>query len=336
MGLTSWRKAVRIRVFRWALKNMRRAVRNPVAVFEGNLAIRHIVHQLRGKRQLSCGSDFDVRPPIIFVYGFKQSEFFPLYGFAAIETARRHHPGSPIFFIYVHEPFGKYWERIKSGLTLTQIPDFNYYGPAKFKHYAHKADVVRLLALRELGGIYFDIDTVCVKPFHALLKAEFTMGVQAACPNAAGGLCNATMVARPRSRFVKRWLRYYVGFHSKGHDQFWDFHSVKLPWLLAARYPQDIRVLPHNAFFFPLWHRLVEALFVPQSGRRFDLSETYSIHLWNNITRDTLNALDVKYLRGSPHCLYAEILGNDLIEQLSESQRGGFPPEPKVAARAVH
>jgi mannosyltransferase OCH1-like enzyme len=42
-------------------------------------------------------------------------------------------------------------------------------------HVAHKADVVRLQALKETGGIYLDLDTISVKTIDRLLDHPFAM-----------------------------------------------------------------------------------------------------------------------------------------------------------------
>ena len=55
-------------------------------------------------------------------------------------------------------PTGPWWDLIVPHLTLikTIAPD-EIYG-RKLEHFAHKADVLRLLAMKHTGGIYLDID----------------------------------------------------------------------------------------------------------------------------------------------------------------------------------
>lgn len=59
---------------------------------------------------------------------------------------------------YEHLPTGPWWDLIRPHLTLikTQVPESIYGRP--LKHFAHKADVLRLLAMKYSGGIYLDID----------------------------------------------------------------------------------------------------------------------------------------------------------------------------------
>lgn len=286
---------------------------------------------MRSQRE-AIDMQFSGEPPIHFVYGFKQREKFPLYALIAIESARRWHPHSPILFYCVHEPYGRYWEFLKENLTIVKLPNFSYYGLSQIHHYAHKADVVRLLALRELGGIYLDIDTICIRSFTPLLDYEFVMGIQTSSVSAVGGLCNATMVSKRNARFVRRWLRYYNGFRSKGRDKLWDFHSVKLPWLLQIAFPADIKVLPFYAFFFPLWSRVKEAMFTPGSASKNValFEDSYSIHLWNNFTGEFLETLETSDLREHKDWLYTQFAGVELVNKLFQNETATEPPSTKA------
>ncbi len=59
---------------------------------------------------------------------------------------------------YLNLPTGPWWDLLAPQLTLikTTVPD-SYLG-RPISHFAHKADVLRLLAMKHSGGIYLDID----------------------------------------------------------------------------------------------------------------------------------------------------------------------------------
>lgn len=59
---------------------------------------------------------------------------------------------------YEHLPTGPWWDLISRNLTLvkTEIP-IAVYG-RRLSHFAHKADVLRLLTMKHSGGIYLDVD----------------------------------------------------------------------------------------------------------------------------------------------------------------------------------
>jgi len=238
-----------------------------------------------------------------FVYGFKKPEKLPYYAYMAIRSALHYNPGWRAILHYYHEPYGLLWEKLKPLLSLNPIEDFEYYRMARFRHYAHKADIVRLLALKNIGGAYLDIDTLTARSFDPLLKQSFVIGVQ----DEQWGLCNAVMLSQPRARFVTRWLANYASFHSKGRDPLWDFHSVRLPLLMSYTMPSDITVLGRDAFCYPLWMDLVRLLLSDGSARWCDqFASSYVFHLWNNYNEESLDAIDEQFVRSSTS-FYAEI-----------------------------
>jgi hypothetical protein len=137
--------------------------------------------------------------------------------------------------------------------------------------------------LQEYGGIYLDIDTVVLKPFRdaSIMMQDTVLGMEAKHLSITHGrasdddmdpkgLCNAIIVARPQSIFVKRWLDSYEEFDNKQ----WADHSVvscyaddamssphlafvssvqRIPWTLAQLYPTTVTVLSERAFFWPMW-----------------------------------------------------------------------------------
>lgn len=240
-----------------------------------------------------------------FVYGFKDKDELPLYAFIAIQSARFHNPGWPVVFSYVHEPSGIWWERLRNEIECVQLEDFDFFKTARFHHYAHKADVVRLLALHDLGGVYLDIDTLTRRSFSDLLKHEFGMAVQAAVHNSAAGLCNAVMWGHKDARFLKLWIDTYSAFRSKGRDGQWDYHSVRLPAIMLREHADLITILHHRAFFNPLWPD-VERVMFREDGEKWleDVEAAYGFHLWNGAIESRLRSIDLDWLRASKS-LYA-------------------------------
>jgi hypothetical protein len=271
-----------------------RPSRDPVK--ESAAAIDDLLQQLsaiRERTHLPEGTAF-----IHFVYGFKASEEFPFYAYMAVKSAQACNPGWPVVFCFVNEPTGPWWQDIKSSALTVQMPNFDYFQGARFYHYAHKADVVRLLMLRELGGVYLDIDTITARPFSDLLAHEFGMAVQAGFEAHAAGLCNAVMWGKPNAEFLNIWIAEYASFQSKGRDDLWDFHSVKLPAILARQHYDKITILNHRAFFYPLWSDL-ERILLAERGERFlpYLQDAYAFHLWNGATEGALRRLSLESIR---------------------------------------
>jgi hypothetical protein len=234
---------------------------------------------------------------------------FSLSHYLAIKSAVELNKPNSAYFHYEYEPSGEWWEKAKPLLRLKKIkaPD-SFMGRPLF-HVAHKADVVRLLALKETGGIYLDLDTISVKPLTELLNNSFVIGQEfeaAYVPEnlrqkikfnfrkrlglikkkslGFTGLCNAVLLSEKKSDFVNRWLEEYKSFRSKGRDKFWNEHSVKVPILLADKYPESITKLGPYSFHYPLYDKaglcsLFEEVSVFPEAYLHHLWETFS---WNN------------------------------------------------------
>jgi hypothetical protein len=61
---------------------------------------------------------------------------------------------------------------------------------------------------------------------------------------------NAVIVAAPDSRFIDRWLESYQTFD----EGVWAHHSVVVPWQIARDHPDEIQVMNHQSFFWPMWY----------------------------------------------------------------------------------
>jgi len=237
-------------------------------------------------------------PNIIhFVYGFKkQDEEFELYKYISIKSAHDVNKPDKIYFHYHYEPYGYWWDKIKHLLTLNKVELPTEIFGNDLLHYAHRADIVRLQKLNEIGGIYLDIDTICLKSFNDLLDNDFIMGEQNNSNNSeVYGLCNAVILSKPNSNFGMKWYDSYKTFRSKGRDNNWDEHSVIKPLQLSKEYYDDITVLNHNKFFYPLWYTINDVLF----NEEYDLEEykkivknNYCIHLWDTYSHNYLKKLN--------------------------------------------
>ncbi|KAM0787013.1 hypothetical protein ACM66B_006281 [Microbotryomycetes sp. NB124-2] len=208
-----------------------------------------------------------------------------------------------IYMHHVHEPTGFYWNEIKlaidrsktTELVLVKQRDVDQVFGNPVEHYAHKADVLRLEALRDYGGVYLDVDVLVLKDLAPLYKHATVMGMESQ-PDTdprlpPSGLCNAVILSRPFSPFISRWMETYRTFSK---DK-WAKHSVTTPWDLAQAYPSEVSVLNKFAFFWPIWHddhlRLVHrSLSYPFHSKPSHLAPTshsqFTYHLWESVAYD--------------------------------------------------
>ena len=98
---------------------------------------------------------------------------------------------------YVHLPTGPWWELARPLLALHQLPAIEgIYGfPAN--HPAHKADIVRLVALLVMGGVYLDTDVLVLRSFEPLGSPSFAAALEVTAAGELIGLSNAILVAEP-------------------------------------------------------------------------------------------------------------------------------------------
>ena len=240
---------------------------------------------------------------------------FSLSHYLAIKSAADVNNPETIFFHYEIEPTGEWWDKAKPLLTLNKIKAPDSFMGNTLYHVAHKADVVRLQALKEYGGIYLDLDTICVKPLHSLYNHSFIIGqelkpeyipknwrqkikyairkqFQGKKENEINGLCNAALLAEKGSPFVNLWLDTYSSFRSKGRDKYWNEHSVFVPIKLAAENPDKITLLSPYAFHYPLYNKPgLESMFEKVT----DFRDAYLHHLWESFSWEKyLSRLTVK------------------------------------------
>lgn len=115
-------------------------------------------------------------------------------------------------------------------------------------HVAHLSDVLRMEILFHEGGIYLDMDVFVFRSLAPLLAnpKDVVLGHEG---GNRWGLCNAVILARPRARFLGRWIESYASFDANE----WNYHSVLLPKEMSLEYPDEVSALSPTVFFWPTW-----------------------------------------------------------------------------------
>jgi hypothetical protein len=184
-------------------------------------------------------------------------------------------------FYYWAEPSGHWWEKAKPFLNPIRIdPPESIFGNSLVRP-EHVADVLRLQILIERGGVYLDLDVISIRPFAPLMEFDSVMGEEYEV-----GLCNAVILASPGSLFLRRWLSTYRSFDGRE----WNKHSVRVPYLLARQAPEQVHVVSHKSFFWPMyWAKHLEEFFC-KPGSEF-CTESFCAHLWQSFTWPYLEQL---------------------------------------------
>ena len=237
-----------------------------------------------------------------FVFGLKkQTEEFLFSYYIAVYSAYLINNPDVIYFYYHYEPYGIWWEKMKliSSVKLEKISIPTHIGEKKIIKTAHKADWVRMNILYEKGGIYLDIDTICVRPWKHLLDNQVVLGIE--LPNY---ICNAIMFTKPKTEFFKIWLlNYEKAFNPDG----WDEASILLPRALSHNFSHLITLKEADTFFLPNWYE-TEKIFVNKNEIP---SNIISLHLWESNSMKYLKHItDWSWANQNSHTMYGKMLLN--------------------------
>lgn len=227
-----------------------------------------------------------------FVFGLKeQDEPFHFLHYVSLESCRRVLRPDAIYFHHKHAPWGPWWECIRRHLTLVEVDEApevlaaNYAAdrvPPQYR-YAHHADLIRLDALIEHGGVYADIDTIFLRPFEEeLFAAPFVIGREPPVRDELTGedrpsLCNALLMSERDAAFARAW-RAEIAAALNGT---WSNHSGFLPEELSRLRPTGVRIEPAERFFpFPATIAGLSALLEQRAPLP---PSTVSVHLWAHL-----------------------------------------------------
>lgn len=264
---------------------------------------------------------------IHFVFGFSTdvpgTAIFGIHHYIAVKSAALRHPNHKLVMWAGSEPEGNiFWELAKRHFEKIMVqPPTGIYGRPLI-HYAHKADVFRLFALRDHGGIYLDCDTITLRSFEPICCTETVMGPEwDPLAGRVKGLCNATIMARRGANFISRWLDTFEFFNSTGDDRNFELHGVIMPLILARQYSWDIAIAPRNHFFKFDWSgKMLEELFAGNTP----VDDCYSIHLWELLASDYVRALTVERIftvDSTYNCASRNVIGSDYDEILENAPR---------------
>jgi hypothetical protein len=205
-----------------------------------------------------------------FIYGLKGPDE-PLYYFhyLAVLSALLVNKPDAIYFHYQHRPSGPWWDEVERIVIPVQRAAREIVEGKRLAHYAHRADIMRLEVLIEQGGVYLDIDTLCLKPWHTLLDNPFVIGEES-----DRSLCNAVLMSEPGSEFARQWLKLYPQSFTEGE---WANAACVLPHVLA-RVPgmgEQVTILPRKMLHEPTGPVLFDPGEVPP--------ELLVAHWWGHI-----------------------------------------------------
>lgn len=243
----------------------------------------------------------DVIPNDIHFIFFGFTEFGFIH-YLAVKTALDVHKPDNVYLHYTRRPHNNpLWNEIEQLVTLVYVEPPEEFGGVKLERYQYKADITRLDILIRQGGIYMDIDVLSLKPFGSLLNHSCVLGVEA-CPDPnsvdldqALSITNAVLMCKPNHPFMIDWLERTA---DNLINKPWAYHAVCLPLNMVRENKYNVRLEPRKSFM-PFDFR-DDYIFKNDQNRLTELSESYTVHLWETIWwANTLSKIDKEYLRSS-------------------------------------
>ena len=216
---------------------------------------------------------------IHFIYGLSENFAdipFAYVHYLAIRSAKVVNPDCEVVIHYYYAPQNEWWERSKQFATFVKFasPPPDTIHEKVVQHNAHKADLLRVEILLAEGGIYLDIDTLCIKPFAPLMDKPYVMGVEI-WEGQITGLCNAVIFSEAGNEFLRMWYDEFSDFR----PDHWNFMACVKPFHLCRKYPKLIWIEPSESFFRLTWS---DKDLDTAHKEVIPYTRSYSMHLWES------------------------------------------------------
>jgi mannosyltransferase OCH1-like enzyme len=193
----------------------------------------------------------------------------------------------------------------------------------------HRSDKIRLEALLEYGGMYFDFDVLTMRSLDPLRVYPMVMGHEL---SNGTKLCNGNMLAERNAVFLRDWYAHYLSHYD---PKCWECDSVSHPAMAARGQPESVIHTEWDTMNRPNWTPFeLEYLY---GSKTYDYSKNYNVHLWYRshgieYTPKTLNMtipvchLFSKVIEEAKSLFDLEDLEEsvDTMDKKSPSLRGGF------------
>lgn len=217
---------------------------------------------------------------------------FPFYAAMAILRAARLHSCAKIIVFADRAPTGEFWDMVAQVVDLIVVPPFELFGRTKVHSAELRMDIVRLLALIRLGGVFASTDMMMLANMDELADYPMVLGVEASVPVGRPSFGSRLAVGRRGNGFCGKWLEIYGSGDIIDGDP--DRHDCasRLPVRLYAKNPTLVHVLKHDAWFAPSPARARKFLFDAETTEADAalLTDRLALPLWSSVLADDLAA----------------------------------------------
>ena len=214
---------------------------------------------------------------------------FRIIKWLAVMSATKFIKPDSITFFASEALRGCWWNRTKSFVNVEIVPKQAWVTKLNGKQVtelAHKSDFLRIEMLYRRGGIYMDTDIIVQNSFDPLLNEQVILSEELPGVPDVG-----VLVARKHSCFMCNFMKKACQNFNGG----WTSHSVQT---LRNMYKHDWKkynggmILKRRVGFVTFdWSEIRELYEVNIKKLSFDVSQAYSIHLYNHIAAKYLKKL---------------------------------------------
>lgn len=224
---------------------------------------------------------------------------FSYFHYLNVLSAKQINVDYKINLYYLYKPESVYFDKLYDICNVIKLEEINY--DINFQYKEHISDLVRLNVINQFGGIYLDLDTVCIKKFDDLLNYKCVLGKEYGIKDNENeesfiGLCNAVIMSTKSNLFIKDWINEY---HSNYNKQ-WNYLSVVFPHHLTNSKEYNINIQNKDSFFKYSWdNRGKNQIFNLKS----DINDCYSLHLWETKNYDILSKYNDELIKSSDNTI---------------------------------
>lgn len=244
-------------------------------------------------------------PKIIHFINLGPREFNLLH-FLSIYSAYSINKPDQIYLYCDHIQKNNFYWNILTSLDIINVElveNTEYHKDIYLENYQYRADVLRLEKLIQRGGIYLDLDIICLKPFDYFLNNNLVLGVESSDNNEEidiykiNSITNAVILAEPYNKFIINW---YNMIADNIQDKPWAYHAVVLP-LNILKQNLDI----YNPLIVPSSHFIpfdfMETFILEEEiNKEYLIKDSFTIHLWETIwSNDDKLTLTINYFNES-------------------------------------
>lgn len=184
---------------------------------------------------------------------------FSFFHFLAVASANVTQKPNKIFIYYDTEQEDNiYWETVKQFCTIEQIDPPLIFGGKEVTAPQYKADIIRLEKLIERGGIYLDLDILCLKSFDDFLGVDKCVmtGRPEGCQDDISILNetqNSIIMAPKYNPFLIKWYETMDEYMNGEYP--WSYHAVIYPAQIIRGQINDnthhVKILDCDKLFMP-------------------------------------------------------------------------------------